>query len=59
MNINELITIIKKLYNNFDIEDILIEDKSYLQKSFRQCKIKFHLKITLTSFELKKMSKLE
>ena len=61
MNINELIAIIKKkLYNNFDIEDILIEDKSYLHKNHSgNVKGKFHLKITLTSLELKKMSKLE
>ena len=61
MNINELIAIIKKkLYNNFDIEDILIEDKSYLHKNHSgNVKGKFHLKITLTSLELKKMNKLE
>ena len=61
MNINELIAIIKKkLYNNFDIEDILIEDKSYLHKNHSgNVEGKFHLKITLTSLELKKMSKLE
>ena len=61
MNINELIAIIKKkLYNNFDIENILIEDKSYLHKNHSgNVEGKFHLKITLTSFELKKMSKLE
>ena len=61
MNINELIAIIKKkLYNNFDIENILIEDKSYLHKNHPgNVEGKFHLKITLTSLELKKMSKLE
>ena len=61
MNINELIAIIKKkLYNNFDIEDILIEDKSYLHKNHSgNVEGKFHLKITLTSLELKKMSRLE
>ena len=61
MNINELIAIIKKkLYNNFNIENILIEDKSYLHKNHPgNAEGKFHLKITLTSLELKKMSKLE
>ncbi len=61
MNINELIAIIKKkLYNNFNIENILIEDKSYLHKNhIGNVEGKFHLKITLTSLELKKMSKLE
>ena len=61
MNKNELIAIIKKkLYNNFNIENILIEDKSYLHKNhIGNVEGKFHLKITLTSLELKKMSKLE
>ena len=61
MNINELIAIIKKkLYNNFNIENILIEDKSYLHKNHPgNVEGKFHLKITLTSLELKKMNKLE
>ena len=61
MNINELIAIIKKkLYNNFDIKEIFIEDKSYLHKNHSgNVEGKFHLKITLTSLELKKMSKLE
>ena len=61
MNINELIAIIKKkLYNNFNIENSLIEDKSYLHKNHPgNVEGKFHLKITLTSLELKKMSKLE
>ena len=61
MNINELIAIIKKkLYNNFNIENILIEDKSYLHKNHPgNVEGKFHLKITLSSLELKKMNKLE
>ena len=61
MNINELIAIIKKkLYNNFNIENILIEDKSHLHKNHPgNIEGKFHLKITLTSLELKKMNKLE
>ena len=61
MNINELIAIIKKkLYNNFNIENILIEDRSYLHKNHSgNVEGKFHLKITLTSLELKKMNKLE
>ncbi len=61
MNINELIAIIKKkLYNNFNIENILIEDRSYLHKNHPgNVEGKCHLKITLTSLELKKMNKLE
>ncbi len=61
MNINELIAIIKKkLYNNFNIENISIEDRSYLHKNHPgNVEGKFHLKITLSSLELKKMNKLE
>ena len=61
MDINELIAIIKKkLYNNFDIEDILIEDKSYLHKNHSgNVEGKFHLKITLSSSELKSLSRIE
>ena len=61
MNINELIAIIKKkLYNNFNIENISIEDRSYLHKNHSgNVEGKFHLKITLRSLELKKMDKLE
>ena len=61
MNINELIAIIKKkLESQIKIEKILIEDKSFIHKNHPgNTKNKFHLKITLNSYELKKMNKIE
>ena len=61
MNINELIAIIKeKLESQIKIESVLIEDKSFLHKNHPgNTKNKFHLKITLNSYELKKMNKIE
>ena len=61
MDINELIAIIKKkLQDKIKIENIKIEDKSFLHKNHvGNQQGKFHLKITLSSIELKKMSSLE
>ena len=61
MNINELIAIIKnKLETNINIENIKIEDKSFLHKNHKQKqKGKFHLKISISSKELQKMNKIE
>ena len=61
MDINELIAIVKKkLHNQINIESINIEDKSFLHKNHEGNEEgKFHLKITLKSIDLKKMSKIE
>jgi len=61
MNINELIAIIKnKLESNVDIDNVKIEDKSFLHKNHKgNQKEKFHLKIMIKSQELKKMNKIE
>ena len=61
MNINELIAIVKKkIEKNISIEDIKIEDKSFLHKKHKNNqKGKFHLKIILKSDELKQLSKIE
>ena len=61
MDINELIAIVKKkLQTQIDIENIVIEDKSFLHKKhIGNQKGKFHLKIKIKSKELKKMSKIE
>ena len=61
MDINQLIAIIKKkLLNQIDIDNILIEDKSFLHKNHSgNQQNKFHLKISLKSEELKKMNKIE
>ena len=61
MNINELIIIVKKkLGDRIIIENILIEDKSFLHKNHPgNQKNKFHLKLSIESNELKKMNKVE
>ena len=61
MDINDLIAIVKKkLQDHINIEDIKIEDKSFLHKNHAgNQKGKFHLKISLNSSELKTMSKIE
>ena len=61
MDINQLIAIVKnKLQKQINLEFINIEDKSFLHKNHSGNQDgKFHLKITLKSLELKKMSKIE
>ena len=61
MNINQLIAIVKKkLQDQIIIENILIEDKSFLHKNHSGNQPnKFHLKVSLKSEELKKMNKIE
>ena len=61
MNINELITNVKKkIKKNINIENILIEDKTFLHKNHTGHESnKFHLKITIESEELKKFNKIE
>ena len=61
MDINQLIAIVKKkIVNQITIEDINIEDKSFLHKNHKSHQEgKFHLKISIKSDELKKMSRLE
>ena len=61
MNINDLNdTIKKKITGDFIVDEISIEDKTYLHlkhKNFQ--KNKFHIKILIKSKELSNMSKLE
>tara|TARA_E500000178_G_scaffold331069_1_gene363610 strand:- start:718 stop:978 length:261 start_codon:yes stop_codon:yes gene_type:complete len=61
MDIDELIAIVKKkIKSEIIIQDINIEDKSYLHKNHpNNEKDKFHLKISLKSIELKKISRIE
>ena len=61
MDINDLIAIVKKkLQNQLNIENIKIEDKSFLHKNHAgNQEGKFHLKISLISSELKTMNKIE
>ena len=61
MNINELIVNVKKkLKKNINIENISIEDKTFLHKNHTGHENnKFHLKIRIESEELKKLNKIE
>ena len=61
MNINDLIAIVKKkIKEEIVIEKIDIEDKSFLHKNHSgHQEGKFHLKLTISSLELKKMSRIE
>ena len=60
MNKNELISIVKKKLNaNIKIENINVEDKSFLHKNHSGNQLgKFHLKITIKSKELNKINKI-
>ena len=57
MDINELIAIVKKkLTDQIRIDSMNIEDKSFLHKNHAgNQESKFHLKITLSSSELKSL----
>ena len=61
MNIDELISNVKKkIIKNINIENILIEDKTFLHKNHSGHESnKFHLKISIESEELKKLNKIE
>ena len=61
MDINELIAIVKKkLESQINIKNMKIEDKSFLHKTHKgNQEGKFHLKVTIKSDELKKLSKIE
>ena len=61
MDINNLISIIKKkISTNIICENLKVEDKSFLHKNHvTNDKNKFHIKLSIKSKELKKMSKIE
>jgi len=60
MNINELIAIVKnKLEAEIVIQNLKIEDKSFIHKNHKgHQEGKFHLKLTINSDELAKISKI-
>ena len=60
MNINELSNIIKeKISNKILIEDIIIEDKTFLHLKHRNYQEnKYHIKISIKSDKLSKMKKI-
>ena len=61
MNIDELIAIIKKkITDNVILEEIKIEDKSFLHKSHSGNQDgKFHIKLNIKSKELKQMNNID
>jgi len=61
MNINELIAIVKKkLDEKIIIEEMKVEDKSFLHKSHKGHEEgRFHLKLTIKSNELSKFNKID
>ena len=61
MDINKLIAIIKKkLSNQVYIQNIQIEDKSFLHKNHKgNQEGKYHLKLNIVSDELKNMNRIE
>ena len=61
MDINSLIKILKeKLTKKIKINNIKIEDKSFIHKKHKNfSKDKFHIKLTIDSSELKKISSIE
>ena len=60
MEINKLILAVKeKLEKNISIEDIIVEDKTFLHKNHSSHqKEKYHLKLQIKSKELKKCNKI-
>ena len=60
MDINQLITIVKKkIQSEISIEELRIEDKSFLHKNHKTHQDgKFHLKISIKSDELRSVSKI-
>ena len=61
MDINSLIKILKKkLTKKIKINNLKIENKSFLHKRHKNfSKDKFHIKLTIESSELKKISSIE
>ena len=61
MDINELIAIVKKkISNKISVENIKIEDKSFLHENHKNHqKGKYHLKIIIESKDLKKLTKID
>ncbi len=61
MNIIDLIaTVKKKIKNEITVQDIIVEDKSFLHVGHQgNDKKKFHLKILIRSEELSKISRIQ
>ena len=61
MNINKLISTVKnKIKKNIILEDLIIEDKTFLHKNHKSHREgKFHIKLTIKSDELKILTKIQ
>ena len=61
MNIIDLIAIVKKkIKNEITVQDIIVEDKSFIHVDHQgNDKKKFHLKILIRSEELSKISRIQ
>ncbi len=61
MDINELTSIVKKkIKDQVKVQNIIIEDRTFLHKNHTGYKKgKFHLKIFIESYELKKLKSLD
>ena len=61
MDINQLIDLVKKkIITGIKVENIYIEDKSFLHKNHKNNSVsKFHLKLKIESKELVNMSKIQ
>ena len=61
MNINDLIKIVKKKIDaSLSVENIEIEDKTFLHKNHKSHDLKkFHIKLIIKSSELKGMKKID
>ena len=61
MDINQLFAIVKeKLFHEINIENMKIEDKSFLHKNHAgNQEGRYHLKIIMSSSELKSLSRIE
>ena len=61
MNINQLILLVKKKLNqNLKIEDLAIEDKTFLHKKHKSYREgSFHLKVTIRSNEFRDITKID
>tara|TARA_B110001450_G_scaffold243477_1_gene254744 strand:- start:440 stop:700 length:261 start_codon:yes stop_codon:yes gene_type:complete len=60
MEINKLILLIeKKLRDSVPIEDIIVEDRTYLHKNHKTHQLgRMHVRLKIQSLELKKMNKI-
>ena len=61
MNINQLSEIVKKkIFENQSIEEVYLEDKSFLHKNHKNNDPKkFHIKLMIKSEKLKKMNQVQ